>query len=270
MVRLSLLHGICKESAFGFATYGILLTGPLDDAAGGYRIGKVAINIMNKFQAQENLAKVYAVVHGFLSPWAEPIQVTLPPLKHAIEVGLATGDTEWAMTASHIYAGTALFSGQALGPLALEMKQHKKNMLEYKQHFVEQVQKPVLQTVLNLVGPSSDPTKLFDEEMDENNRHNHAHALHLHYRMWLEFLFGDYQRAWKTRDMIQGEHGESMLRFIHVCNHTFYTGLTALVLARKEGKCAYTGCIDDLLLLRLHGKKGSTHILTALMIPSRK
>lgn len=234
----------------------MILSGVLGKHSEGYRFGTIALSLLDRFQAMEQLAKVYLAVYVAIKPWSEPIQACLPPLKRAIDVGLATGDVQHALICAHTYAGIALTSGQALGPLMDEMRMQSKQMVEYNQSFLHTWSKPGRQTVLNLLGQSSDPTKLIGEELDEESLtsclevSNHVAFLAFSYRLWLEYLFGEYHRADKTREKsnnVKGTGSGLFCLFPALCNNVFYSCLTALALAREEGKAKHKEVIFETL-----------------------
>ena len=54
MVKLSIQHGVCNISAFAFACYGgWLVSAPCSDFEGGYRMGRVATEMMKRLNATE-------------------------------------------------------------------------------------------------------------------------------------------------------------------------------------------------------------------------
>ena len=58
----------------------------------GYRMGKLALVILERIEATTRVAKVYFLVYGFLSLWKEPLQATIEGLQSAINTGLVEGD----------------------------------------------------------------------------------------------------------------------------------------------------------------------------------
>uniref|UniRef100_A0A7S4MJX0 Orc1-like AAA ATPase domain-containing protein n=1 Tax=Odontella aurita TaxID=265563 RepID=A0A7S4MJX0_9STRA len=241
MVQISFSDGVCKESAYGFAVYGIVLGGSLGDYRGACVLGKIALSLLDRYNAREICARVYCATYGFIFPWVEPIQVTIPPLKEAITIGLSTGDTEFAMMNAHTYHGTSLASGKNLITLMAEMRMYSKQMIELNQTVMYTLNKPLRQTTMNLLGRSADPTKLVGEEMDEDTLLKSAEdgyegtitSITFFYRMWLEYLFGEYERAAETAEKNKDVAKHNVSRFGLVCNHAFYGGLAALALARK-------------------------------------
>mmetsp|Transcript_5487 Transcript_5487/g.15949 ORF Transcript_5487/g.15949 Transcript_5487/m.15949 type:complete len:361 (+) Transcript_5487:638-1720(+) len=254
MVQLSLLYGVCKESAFGFAVYGFLVNVIMNDRDMGSRFGKLALTMLEKFDTKENHARVYCTVYGYIANWTEPMQASLPCLKHAVDLGLLTGDTEYAAMDAHLYTGTALHSGYPLEKLVEEMKGYSKQMLEYNQTFIHTLNAPIRQTSLNLLGRSANPVKLIGEEMDEDcllrsaeeNSDELIYSMINLFRMWLAYLFKEYELAADMIEKNRDHYGKEskLARFDPVCTYAFYSGLTALVLARKEGKSKWLGTIE--------------------------
>jgi predicted ATPase/tRNA A-37 threonylcarbamoyl transferase component Bud32 len=53
MCQLSLKNGVCAASAFGFATYGVIMIGVLNKIKTGYPYGKIGLALINRFNAKE-------------------------------------------------------------------------------------------------------------------------------------------------------------------------------------------------------------------------
>ena len=63
MVKMSIEHGICNISAFAFACYGAWLVNiPFSDVEGGHRMGRVAIEMMEKLGAVEVCSNNFSVM----------------------------------------------------------------------------------------------------------------------------------------------------------------------------------------------------------------
>lgn len=254
MVQLSLRYGLCKESAFGFACFAIILCGPMCMFKLGYRYGKLALSIIERFQANEYAAKVYGTVYGCINNATEPIQSLLPPLMKAMELGLTVGDTEYAMQCAHKCETIGFASGKALPLLIEEMKMHSKQMLGCKQNSIDILSKPVRQAALNLLGKSADPIKLVGEEMTEHDYLDSggSSALLLFFvsshRMWLEYMFGEYQLAWETAGNNKeiGEPKSARAIFGVGCHNCLFLCLTAIALAREECESKYTATIKSM------------------------
>uniref|UniRef100_A0A7S4N4H0 Orc1-like AAA ATPase domain-containing protein n=2 Tax=Odontella aurita TaxID=265563 RepID=A0A7S4N4H0_9STRA len=258
MVRLSLLHGYTRDSAYGFASFGIVLCGLMGNRAGGYRCGKIALALLDRFQATEQMAKVYVSVYGTVNNWVEPIQSCLDCLKQAHNVGLATGDTKHAMAAAQVFVGAALCSGQELGLLIDESESYSNQMLEYKQHTIYMAFVLVKRAMLILRhGFPGSPKRiriLMEEAMDNKNAEENCESAPTYpyydmltnfYCMWLEYLFGEYELCWQTAQKNKDISRQSIGRFPFLCTHFFYSGLAALELAQKHFKTEYITAINE-------------------------
>lgn len=252
MIQLSLSHGVCRESAFAFACYGITLIGVSGNVEESYRIGNLALGLIDRFEARESFARTHCTVYGFLNPWIDPVQSCLPPLKHAIDVGLLTGDTEYAMISVQQYTLLSLVSGQELGRLLDEMRTYARQMLDFKHMTIHCLSAPLRQFALNLLGRSANPTRLVGEEMDEDTVLENIESGRAYMdtqicflRMWLQYIFGEYELAAETASRNGNVEDQHVAKFGLVCNHVFFSGLAALAMARKEERHKWNNIINE-------------------------
>jgi histidine kinase len=68
MVQLTVKYGITATSATGFAGYGMGLCG-LGDFLSGNRYGKIALRLLEYFEANQLICRVYCIYYGFVSNW---------------------------------------------------------------------------------------------------------------------------------------------------------------------------------------------------------
>lgn len=63
LIQISLEHGLCEASSFGFALWGTMLVhGNMKDLDGGYFYGRVAIKLLEHLRADRFKARVYTMV----------------------------------------------------------------------------------------------------------------------------------------------------------------------------------------------------------------
>jgi diguanylate cyclase (GGDEF)-like protein len=91
-VNLSLRSGLCPESAFAYAAYGMILCGELDEPALGYQYGKVGLAVNEKLGDLKLRARVIYVYAMFVHHWSEHWSSLTPWFKKGIEAGYQTGD----------------------------------------------------------------------------------------------------------------------------------------------------------------------------------
>ena len=92
MVQLTIKHGLCVQSAEAFANLGYCINALFKNFDAGYRISKLSLVILERFKANNEVAKVHFIIYGFLSVWKEPLQATIEGLQSAVNTGLVTGD----------------------------------------------------------------------------------------------------------------------------------------------------------------------------------
>ncbi len=132
MVALCSQYGTSPIAAFGYGLYDLMLCG-LRDIDAGYRAGKLALRLLDKFNANELRAKIYGLFYAHASVWKEHLKKTLAPLLNGIQSGLETGDIEWAGYNTFYYCDHLLFIGEPLEVVAQKQAQYFESMLKRKQ-----------------------------------------------------------------------------------------------------------------------------------------
>jgi predicted ATPase len=120
-IKLSLKHGNTSLSAYGYASYGVILCGVLEDINAGYQFGQLALSVLLRFNAKELKAKVFMVFNSFIRHWQEHLRTTLKPLQEGYKSGLETGDLEYAAYCVYVYCYHSYFVGKELAELTQEI-----------------------------------------------------------------------------------------------------------------------------------------------------
>ena len=122
LLELTLEHGVCKYSALGIMRYSMILGGKLiQDVEGGYRLGKVSLKLLERFdRAQDLIPGMYLCYYGFIAVHIEPFQSCADMLKRGMEIGLSTGDIQMALLNGISYVQKSLISGMNLLDLKKE------------------------------------------------------------------------------------------------------------------------------------------------------
>jgi len=240
-MQISLSHGICKESANCFASYGSLLSGSFDDFNGAYRFGKLSIRLLEKLQVKEFSHRIISTVYGLINSWVEHHHASLNPLKAAYQNGIRYGDIQWAFTSIQQYCIHRYQCGNDLASVEEDLRKYGKLMTEFKQATVLKYCLPYRQAILNLMGLSSNPLQLTGDAMNQENLLNSAlerKNINLVFVIFSQcsvvtYMFGDYDVASEMADKAQYIVDRSNSPTYAVCSHTFYYGLITLLLARK-------------------------------------
>lgn len=110
MMKLTLTGGLSAMSTVAFAGYGTLLcfAGNVDE---GLRYGKLALDLVEDFEATAFHSRTGAFVWGCIYAHVQPYVDSLEPLKECYHLGLQTGDTEFAMLNAHLHVLFMVDSG---------------------------------------------------------------------------------------------------------------------------------------------------------------
>jgi predicted ATPase len=102
MMKMSLQFGLSPMSAVAFAGYGTLLSfsGRGEEAQ---RFGKLALDLVERFTANSFRSRVYGLVYGCIQPAVQPWRNSIKKLMEGHELGLTTGDVEFAMFCAHLH-----------------------------------------------------------------------------------------------------------------------------------------------------------------------
>ncbi|TAF64185.1 MAG: GAF domain-containing protein [Cytophagales bacterium] len=170
MANLTIRHGLCASSAAGFAFYGGLLCGTFNEIDAGYEMGKLAVAIVEKFNAKYIKSKVDNLYVSTVMHWKEPARATIRPHADAIQIGLETGDIEFAsyniVESSHYH----FIVGMNLDTLRQRYERNIALILQLKQIFHHTYIAPWYVMVQNFIGanaPNIAVTDLINEEFDE-------------------------------------------------------------------------------------------------------
>ena len=167
-INLSCKHGNTSLSAYAYVVYGVMLCAVLRDIESGYEFGKLALNLVAKFNAKEVKAKVALVFNTAIWHWKKHLKDILKPLSDSYSVGLETGDLEFAAHSLNAYSYCSYFIGRELTGLESEMVNYGNTIAKIKQETILNWNKIFRQSILNLIGFVANPCNLISESYDEN------------------------------------------------------------------------------------------------------
>ncbi|NTU81638.1 MAG: SpoIIE family protein phosphatase, partial [Chloroflexales bacterium] len=158
-VTLSISHGIAPESAYAYATYGLLLCNAADIATGA-QFGRLATDLANLPEARRHRAKTRQVVHTFITHWQEPLRSVLPLLREDYHLGIETGDVEYAAYALDVQGYGGFVAGVDLDRLACELELSRDAIAGIRQTTALNYLEIFRQAVQNLRGEAAEPWRL--------------------------------------------------------------------------------------------------------------
>lgn len=172
MVGLTLKHGLCAMSAYGFVLFGLVTAGFTKDATKGLEYAQLAITIVEYYQAKQWLTRVYTMAYGCLYMWKQPLADCVGRLKHAYRVGVQTGDgeyearwevlccsnnswccvVEYGFMAANMFSFLSLDIGSPLGMMVKDLADFTRAMEIQKHQFALLFIRPFTGVVHSLVG----------------------------------------------------------------------------------------------------------------------
>jgi predicted ATPase/signal transduction histidine kinase len=234
MINLSVLQGNLSLSAQAYATYGIILCGAVADIETGYRFGALALNLVEQLGARELTASIAFMVHAYRH-WKEHIRDTCLPLLQGYQVGLETGDFNFAAFDAFGYSFQSYWVGAELSGLEREMVKYSESMRQLKQHHTLHINELHRQVTLNLLGQSQNPCQLSGEGFDEDaalplcfeaNDKSTICYIYLH-KLILGCLFHQYSRTLEYTAVAE-RYLESLLGTAAIPAFHFYNSLARL------------------------------------------
>lgn len=196
MFILTLEYGICGDSPYAFAAYGMCMSA-IGEYALAYDYGKLAVDMLERPGCENSIAKVLVVVHNHLFFLKSPIQESLEPLLYGYTAGMRWGDVCQAAFCLRARACMGVFAGtvrdntlsyitrfvhllkyviSARFVTGVHLAEHEREMLsfcefyqDFKQLSSMKLQSPWLQLTQNFLGQTEDVLKLSGSAMDEES-----------------------------------------------------------------------------------------------------
>ncbi|MEG4801629.1 AAA family ATPase [Microcoleus sp. ARI1-B5] len=235
IVNLTVEGGYSGLSAYAYVLYGTILCGAPGGIEQGYHAGKLALNLLDKFQGVALKARVYNLFNGLIRSWKEPAQATLTAYIEGCQSGWETGDLEWASYNSMHYCKNLFVTGERLEIVEEKQTPHIELLVKNKHNFALSYAKIWAQATLNLQGQSSDKLQLIGERFDElhflplwqsTNNSMSLFALYVA-KANIFYLFKEYGNALDCA-LLAGEHIQAAIGQITIAVYNFYHSLILL------------------------------------------
>lgn len=205
------------------------------------RFSTLGLKLFESYKINEWLPRVHFVVYGMLYFLTRPIRDIEEPLQNVFQVGLETGDVEFALVGKNTIKLYNFSLGKTLEEQNKDSASVLEMMAEYKQELISAMTCPTVQAIQNLLGHSEDPCVLTGQTIDQenflesaiNSRNVYAGLMLSVWRMIIAYIMGDYElavdMAEKSRPF-QGRSGvASFMQWL-------YDGLSSLAYLQEFGK----------------------------------
>jgi predicted ATPase/class 3 adenylate cyclase len=208
MVDLSVKHGNSPLSAFGYGSFGITLAGVVGDIPGGTLFGQLAMDTLEATRADTFRVKVLFVLYVFIQHWTEHLNACTGPLLDAYRVGMEAGNLVGATWSAHYRLLWMYFTARPLAELEREAATYSGIFHQLGQQAAYRRNDMLRQTMLNLMGQSSDPIAFSGETYDDgeiaklSQKGDDATSRFFYHanKQWLSYLFGHVDDAVRHGD----------------------------------------------------------------------
>ncbi|OUL32240.1 hypothetical protein BV378_00300 [Nostoc sp. RF31YmG] len=202
-VNLSTQYGNAFVSPFSYAILGLILCEMIGDIESGYKFGQLALRLLSQPNTHSLRARTLFTVHEFIFHRKEHVKESLKPLLEAYQIGLETGDLEFAAYCIHCYCFQFYAVGKELVEAEREMATCNEAIRQIKQKTVLTWNQIFHQAIANLMGCSVNPTRLvgkfYNEEsgLPQHEVVNDGTAIfNVHFnKLFLFYLFSKYAQA---------------------------------------------------------------------------
>ncbi|MGH1395852.1 MAG: AAA family ATPase [Trichormus sp.] len=234
-VNLSIQYGKNTFAASGFADYGVVFSGLLQDIEAADKFGKLALVLAESLDAFKVRAQVLFKVATFIIYGKHHVRETLPLLEAAYSSGLEFGDLVHTGYAASNKCQYLFWSGAELKNLEQEMARYSQAIAQIHQETALKWHQVFHQVVLNLIGLAENPCQLI------GTAYNEVQLLPLHIqsnertvvcyvflaKLILCYLFGELEQA--RQYALQAEqYLDGVTGWLNVPQFYFYDSLVQL------------------------------------------
>ncbi|NJS11939.1 MAG: AAA family ATPase, partial [Microcoleus sp. CSU_2_2] len=235
IVNLCIDRGHSALATFPYTLYGTMLCGIQGDIETGYYSGLIALKLLEKFNANQQKAKVYVIFNGHIRIWKESTKNTLASFLEGMKSGVETGDIEWAIYNSKHYITNLFLVGEPLEYVENKQAIYMEFLLKNKHDFAIGYAKIWQVMASSLRSKTAEQVKLVSSGLDEPavisrwQQENNRMSLFAAYvaRLMLLYLLKD-RAAAVASAQLAAEYTDGAIGLITVGIHNFYYSLALL------------------------------------------
>jgi signal transduction histidine kinase/CheY-like chemotaxis protein len=236
-LNLSIQYGNSPFSAYSYVLYSIIINGLFQDIEAAYQFGKLALSLVERFNAVELKTSVFFVAGSSAFHGKVHAKETLPLLQDSYSSGLENGHFEYGGYAAMQKCYYSYLIGQELAKVEREMAATSHVLAQLKQENALSWNQIFQQSILNLQEPFEKPCCLLGEAYNEEKslpllkKANDRTGLHYFYsnKLILCYLFGEHNQA--LENGVQAEqYLDGVKGFLIVPVFHFYDSLAQLAI----------------------------------------
>ena len=238
MADLSLANGNTATSSMGYLGLGRFWGEALGDSSSRYEFGKLALDLIEKFNVLQLKCNATFLFGGFINHWKNHARSNVEYLKSAYQAGIESGNFIWACYANNVMTMSMIIVGETLEKV-LESVQ---TSLIFANRSGEQFTPTCLlssrQYIYCLQGLTPDPLSFSDSSFDATSFIEQLESSGLagvsvnwYYILKLQvlYLLGDYSQALTVAAKAEASLGYTQGLMNNV-EYTFYHSLTLAAL----------------------------------------
>lgn len=244
-INLSLIYGNTLNSPYAYAQYSLILISIVKNIKGAYKMGQVALSLINKLTVIELAPKTRLILYAYLNHWQQPLSQTLKPALELYHKTLEIGDLAYSGHAISTYTFFAYFCGKELVKLEQEMTEYSQVLTRIGQTISLHQNKLYQQVILNLLEKTKTPYKLdgdaYNEEImlplhQQANDRITIFYVYFH-KLILCYLFGEYALAIENAELTT-QYLDGVIGSLFETLFYFYESLAKLAIYDRLGKIA--------------------------------
>ncbi|BAZ04741.1 AAA family ATPase [Calothrix sp. NIES-3974] len=235
MVNLSVQFGNTYLSVVGYVLYGLVLSAFNREVETGYRFGKLALTLLERFHQKTASAAVLSIFGFFIQHHKEHLRTTISIFQQGYQAGMETGDFVYVSYNILSYFDCKLFAGVELDSWYGEIAAYQQVLREVKQDLALAHLGMRVQTANNLLHLVKQPDCLRGEAYDETvmipksrqNQELTAIAFVYTFKLYLAYLWGNYSAAVEYITQVQ-QYIQAISGMVFVPVFHCYAALTYL------------------------------------------
>jgi PAS domain S-box-containing protein len=207
-IQLTLKSGNSPWAASFYGTYGMILS-TLGDLKQSYRLGQLALTLVDRFDNLAITAQIKATVPWFTQPWQQDLRSSIAVVDESITAAIDSGNPTFLGIGAYIAMIMRFYAGVSLDELAIKMQELEQLITQSKDESSYQLFQIYLQATIEL--RSSDgcldkSIEISHEEMSsifQWQKHGEAAILSAIYsiKTFLAYIFGDIPAALNYADL---------------------------------------------------------------------
>lgn len=208
MVNLSVRYGNHELSAFAYAAYANILNCVVLDLDQSYEFVQLGLHLLEQFHNSLIRCKTLFMANCSVRFCKVHVRETIQPLQEAYQLGIESGDIEFAAYSILHHCDHCFFIGMPLAEVERKIADYIEALTQLKESTNTNALRVYQQTIANLTQPSSDPTLLMGAVYDESQelpllqQANHQKGLFYLYfnKLLLSCHFQDADKAVENAD----------------------------------------------------------------------